>query len=80
MEIFVSKSTANKIIDMNLLNPFHSLYVTERLSEEEFVQVVSPYLANQAGNLFADGNTVLRGTQGSGKTTLLALLKGVVAQ
>lgn len=60
---------------MNLINPFHSLYVTERLSEDEFVQVVSPYLANQAGNLFAEGNTILQGTQGSGKTTLLALLK-----
>lgn len=60
---------------MKAINPFHSLYITEKISPEEYVGVVSPLLVPHANKLFMSGNVVIQGTQGSGKTTLLALLK-----
>lgn len=56
-------------------NPFHSLYITEKISPKEYVGVVSPILVPHVNKLFMAGNVVIQGTQGSGKTTLLALLK-----
>lgn len=60
---------------MPLINPFQNLYVTERLSGEEFVRVVSPLIVEHCVELFGAGNVILQGTQGSGKTTLLTLLE-----
>lgn len=60
---------------MKAINPFHSLYITEKISPEEYVGVVSPLLVPHANKLFMSGNVVIQGTQGTGKTTLLALLK-----
>jgi hypothetical protein len=60
---------------MEAINPFHSLYITEKISPKEYVGVVSPLLVPHANKLFMSGNVVIQGTQGSGKTTLLALLK-----
>ena len=60
---------------MKAVNPFHSLYITEKISPEEYVGVMSPLLVPHSNKLFISGNVVIQGTQGSGKTTLLALLK-----
>lgn len=59
------------------LNPFHDLYVTETTASRpnEFVQLFSPFLINNALLLFEPINVVLKGTQGSGKSMLLNLLK-----
>jgi hypothetical protein len=60
---------------MSLKNPFENLYITEQISEDEYVDVISTYLVKHAPGLFVPGNVVVLGTQGSGKTTLLTLLK-----
>lgn len=60
---------------MKAENPFHSLYITEKISTVDYVNVISPLLVPHADKLFMQGNVVVQGTQGSGKTTLLALLK-----
>jgi hypothetical protein len=57
------------------VNPFFELYVGDRLSSEEFVDIFSPYLVRHAEALFIPGNVVVKGMQGSGKSMLLALLK-----
>jgi hypothetical protein len=60
---------------MNLINPFENLYITEQISEKEYVDVISTHLVKHASSLFVPGNVAVLGTQGSGKTTLLTLLK-----
>jgi hypothetical protein len=60
---------------MSLRNPFENLYITELISENEYVGVISTQLVKHAPGLFVPGNVVVLGTQGSGKTTLLTLLK-----
>lgn len=56
-------------------NPFHELYVTEGINDQEFVELFSPQLVRPALALFRPGNVVLTGDPGSGKTMLLSLLK-----
>jgi hypothetical protein len=56
-------------------NPFHELYVTETISSDEFVNLFSPRLVENALPLFLPGNAVVKGIKGSGKSMLLALLK-----
>ncbi len=58
-----------------LINPFDSLYVTETIDPESFVDVFSPLLVHDTAALYRPGNVVLVGTQGTGKSMLLTLLK-----
>ena len=60
------------------INPFFELYVGDRLSSREFVDIFSPYLVKHAEALFLPGNVVVKGIQGSGKSMLLSLLKSDV--
>lgn len=68
-----------KVADMNQtsLNPFNSLYRTESISADAFVDLFSPVLLKESliQRLFEPGNVVLCGLQGSGKSALLNLLK-----
>lgn len=57
-----------------LRNPFHTLYVTERVNELDFPAIFSPTLIPLVLPLFQPGNVMLSGTQGTGKSMLLALL------
>src|ERR1700722_14741339 len=57
------------------VNPFFELYVGDRLSSREFVDIFSPFLVRHAEALFLPGNVVVKGVQGSGKSMLLSLLK-----
>src|ERR1700683_3340022 len=57
------------------VNPFFELYVGDRLSSSEFVNIFSPFLVGHAEALFLPGNIVVKGVQGSGKSMLLSLLK-----
>ena len=57
------------------INPFFELYVGDRLSSGEFVNIFSPFLVNHAKPLFLPGNVVVKGVQGSGKSMLLSLLR-----
>ena len=59
-------------------NPFFELYVGDRLSSEEFVEIFSPFLVKYTEALFLPGNVVVKGVQGSGKSMLLSLLKSDV--
>lgn len=58
------------------LNPFNSLYRTESISADAFVDLFSPVLLKESlvQRLFEPGNVVLCGLQGSGKSALLNLL------
>ena len=60
------------------INPFFELYVGERLSSRQFVDIFSPFLVAHAELLFLPGNVVVKGVQGSGKSMLLSLLKSEV--
>ena len=60
------------------INPFFELYVGDRLSSSEFVNIFSPFLVEHAQALFRPGNVVVKGVQGSGKSMLLSLLKSDV--
>lgn len=69
--------TFNEGITMSIkINPFHELYVTERIGPESYIKIFSPYLFKHehALPLFQQGNIVLKGTKGSGKSMLLRLL------
>ena len=57
------------------INPFFELYVGDRLSSSEFVNIFSPFLVEHAEALFLPGNVVVKGVQGSGKSMLLKLVK-----
>jgi hypothetical protein len=57
------------------INPFFELYVNDRMSSREFVDMFSPFLVRHAEALFLPGNVVVKGVQGSGKSMLLSLLK-----
>jgi len=57
------------------VNPFFELYVGDRMSSREFVEIFSPFLVRHAEALFLPGNIVVKGVQGSGKSMLLTLLK-----
>lgn len=56
-------------------NPFHDLYLSEAISEEELVEIFSPIIVEMAGAVFEPGNVIVRGLQGTGKTMLLNLLR-----
>jgi hypothetical protein len=56
-------------------NPFFEVYFTESIAPEEYTQLFSPFLINDALAVFQPGNIFLEGVQGSGKSMLLALLK-----
>jgi hypothetical protein len=56
-------------------NPFHQLYVGERIPPSEFVAIFSDKLVKHATQLFEPGNVVLTGVQGSGKSMLFKLLQ-----
>lgn len=58
----------------NIQNPFHTLYVTERVNELDFPAIFSPTLIPLVLPLFQPGNVIVCGTQGTGKSMLLALL------
>jgi hypothetical protein len=60
------------------VNPFFELYVGDRMSSREFVDIFSPFLVRHAEALFLPGNVVVKGVQGSGKSMLLTLLKASV--
>ena len=57
------------------VNPFFELYVGDRMSSREFVDIFSPFLVGHAEALFLPGNVVVKGVQGSGKSMLLTLLR-----
>lgn len=54
-------------------NPFHDLWLTEKLDPVEFSKVFSPVVAKATEDLFGTANIVLKGRQGSGKSMLLNL-------
>ena len=56
-------------------NPFDSIYVSEEVDPDTFVDLFSPLLVHDTLALFEPGNVILMGTQGSGKSMLLNLLK-----
>ena len=60
---------------MSVHNPFFELYVGEKLSSSEFVNIFSPFLVEHVEALFLPGNIVVKGVQGSGKSMLLSLLR-----
>ena len=55
-------------------NPFNQLYVGEKISPAEFVEIFSTELIKPAMPLFEPGNVVLSGVQGTGKSMLFKLL------
>lgn len=59
------------------LNPFNSLYQTESIAADAFVDLFSPVLLKESivQRLFEPGNVVLCGLQGSGKSALLNILE-----
>lgn len=59
------------------LNPFNSLYRTESIAADAFVDLFSPVLLKESlvQRLFEPGNVILCGLQGSGKSALLNLLE-----
>lgn len=61
-------------------NPFQTLYVTERLEQDDFPSLFSTTLVRHVHSLFEAGNVVVRGTQGTGKSMLLALLQSGIRQ
>ncbi len=58
-------------------NPFNSLYRTESIAADAFVDLFSPILLKESlvQRLFEPGNVILCGLQGSGKSALLNLLE-----
>jgi hypothetical protein len=56
-------------------NPFFELYVGDRITSRQFVQLFSDKLVPHTESLFLPGNIVVTGIQGSGKSMLLSLLK-----
>lgn len=58
-----------------LSNPFHDLYLSEAISEDDLVRFFSPIIVEHSGVVFEPGNVIIRGLQGTGKTMLLNLLR-----
>ena len=56
-------------------NPFHTLYLTENVTDIDIPLMFSPVLVPFVAPLYLPGNVVLRGMQGTGKTMLLSLLE-----
>lgn len=56
-------------------NPFHDLYLSEAISEDDLVRFFSPIIVEHSGVVFESGNVIIRGLQGTGKTMLLNLLR-----
>lgn len=56
-------------------NPFHDLYLSESISEDDLVKFFSPIIVEHSGIVFEPGNVIIRGLQGTGKTMLLNLLR-----
>lgn len=56
-------------------NPFHDLYLSEAISENELVDLFSPVIVEHSGVVFESGNVIVQGLQGTGKTMLLNLLR-----
>lgn len=56
-------------------NPFHDLYLSESISEDDLVKFFSPIIVDHSGVVFEAGNVIIRGLQGTGKTMLLNLLR-----
>lgn len=61
-----------------LRNPFHYLYVGERVSAEEFTDIFSTTLVEHALPLFQPGHVVLSGPNGMGKSMLFNLFDPAV--
>ncbi len=58
----------------SMINPFHTLYLTEGVGEFDFPVLFSPVLIPFVEPLFLPGNVLLKGMQGTGKSMLLSLL------
>lgn len=56
-------------------NPFHDLYLSESISEDDLVRFFSPIIVEHSSVVFDPGNVIIRGLQGTGKTMLLNLLR-----
>lgn len=56
-------------------NPFHDLYLSEAISEDQLVEIFSPVIVKHSAAVFESGNVIVRGLQGTGKTMLLNLLR-----
>jgi hypothetical protein len=56
-------------------NPFHDLYLSEAISEDDVVNFFSPIIVKYSGIVFEPGNVIITGLQGTGKTMLLNLLR-----
>lgn len=57
-----------------VINPFHTLYLTEGVEAVDIPALFSPVLVPHVQSLFLPGNVELRGMQGTGKSMLLSLL------
>jgi hypothetical protein len=56
-------------------NPFHDLYLSEAIPEDELVGLFSPVIVKHSLAMFEAGHLVISGLQGAGKTMLLNLLR-----
>lgn len=54
-------------------NPFHHLYVGDKVNPTEFVELFSHVLVEQSSLVFQPGHVVLSGVKGSGKSMLYKL-------
>ena len=59
-------------------NPFHYLYVGERVSAQEFTDIFSTELVQHSLPLFQPGHVVLSGPNGMGKSMLFNLFQSGV--
>ena len=74
MESIVSEAQPRLEVYM-ASNPFHDLYLSEAISEDDLVRFFSPIIVEHSGVVFEPGNVIVRGLQGTGKTMLLNLLR-----
>ncbi|MCY2962495.1 MAG: hypothetical protein NT069_02380, partial [Planctomycetota bacterium] len=58
----------------SVINPFHTLYLTEGVEAVDIPALFSPVLVPHVQSLFLPGHVELRGMQGTGKSMLLSLL------
>ncbi|WP_119395757.1 ORC-CDC6 family AAA ATPase [Salinibius halmophilus] len=56
-------------------NPFHDLWLTEKLNPSEYVSLFSPKIAESTDELWSNSNIVIKGRQGSGKSMLMSLFE-----
>lgn len=59
-------------------NPFNQLFLGEKITPQEYVEIFSSELVALAQPIFERGNVIVSGVQGTGKTMLFKLLESEV--